>query len=225
MIGTTNRRTAGFTLVELLVTLAILAMMAGMLLGGLQSVAQFSQRTASRSATADGIAAAQRLLRDRIEQLRPVPEANSATGTVDANGDETSFTFLGPPLARAEPDSLWRYRITVTATGDLLLMHANSLDDRYSFASRATTGWQPVTLLRNVQTVRINYFGPRLTGVGRGWQVGWLRRPQPPALVRVRVTFRPGDPRTWPDLIVRPRASVNTACRIDILSGRCGAPA
>jgi general secretion pathway protein J len=222
MRPSTNRN-AGFTLVELLVTLAIVAMMATMLLGGLQTVARFGQRAADRTATDDGIAAAQRILRNRLETLRPVPELNSPT--VDANGDETSFTFVGPPLARAEPDSLWRYRIMVTATGDLLLMHANSLDDRYSFASRATTGWQPVTLLRNVQSVRINYFGERLVGPGRGWQVGWLRRPQPPALVRIRVTFRPGDARVWPDLIVRPRASVNTACRIDILSGRCGAPA
>jgi len=200
-------------------------MMATMLLGGLQSVAQFTAHTARRTATDDGIAAAQRILRDRLEQLTPVTEANSSVSTVDANGDETSFTFVGPPLARREPDSLWRYRIAINATGDLLLMHANSLDDRYSFASRATTGWQPVTLLRNVQSVRINYFGERLVGAGRGWQVGWLRRPQPPALVRIRVTFRPGDTRIWPDLIVRPRASVNTACRIDILSGRCGAPA
>lgn len=214
---------SGFTLVEMLVSLAILAMMATMLLGGLQSVAAFASRGYDRVQADDGIVAAQRVLRDRVEQLRAVINPSSGSAIVDANGDETSFTFLAPPLARAEPDSLWRYRIAATAAGDLVLYTANSLDDRYDFRSRDLRGWQPVTVLKDVAAVRINYFGERIGGSGSAWQIAWIYRPQPPALVRIRVTFKPGDRRVWPDLVIRPRANENTACKIDLLSGRCGA--
>ncbi len=213
----------GFTLVEMLVSLAVLGMMAAMLLNGLQTVSRFADRSLGQINDDDSIVAAQRVLRDRIEQLRTVLNPNSATPIVEANGDETSFDFIAPPLARAEPDSLWRYRIAATATGDLILYTANSLDDRYNFAMRDPQGWQPVPILKNVQTVRINYFGERLVGPGSAWQARWLQRPQPPALVRIRVSFRPGDRRVWRDLIVRPRATENSACKIDVLSGRCGA--
>jgi general secretion pathway protein J len=207
----------------MLVSLAILAMMGTMLLRGLHTVSGFTSRAHAEFNADDGIIAAQRLLRDRIEQLRAVINPNSAMAIVDANGDENSFTFVAPPLARSEPDSLWRYRITTTSTGDLLLFTANSLDDRYNFATRDVQGWRPITILKQVQTIRISYYGERLTGDGSAWQVIWLQRPQPPALVRIRVTFKPGDRRIWPDLIIRPRASENTACKIDLLSGRCGA--
>ncbi|WP_293880053.1 prepilin-type N-terminal cleavage/methylation domain-containing protein [Sphingomonas sp.] len=220
-----HRHEDGFTLVEMLVSLAVLAITAVMLLNGLQAVASFAQRTDRQGAADDSIVTAQRILRDRIEQLRAVTNPNSAVPIVDANGDEGSFTFLAPPLARAEPDSLSRYRILGTATGDLLIYSVNSLDDRYDFASRETRGWQPITLLRDVQSVRINYFGARLTGIGSAWQVDWQQRPQPPALVRIRITFRPGDPRVWPDLIVRSRSTENTACKIDLRTGLCGAAA
>lgn len=221
------KRTArdyGFTLIEMLVSLAILGMMATMLLGGLQTVGRFANRTVAQIDADDTVVAAQRLLRDRIEQLRPTINPNSAVAIVDANGDEGNFNFIAPPLARAEPDSLWRYRIVVTAAGDLLLLTANSLDDRYNFTAPDDAGWQPLTLLNNVRTVRINYFGERLAGFGSSWQVNWIQRPQPPALVRIRVSFRDGDRRRWPDLVIRPRATDNTACKIDVLSGRCGAP-
>ena len=222
--GLRYARDQGFTLVEMLVSLAILGMMAAMLLSGLQTVGMFAGRTVAQIDADDSVVAAQRLLRDRIEQLRPTINPNSSVAIVDANGDEANFNFIAPPLARAEPDSLWRYRIVVTAAGDLILLTANSLDDRFNFTARDDAGWQPLTLLNNVRVVRINYFGERLTGFGSSWQINWAQRPQPPALVRIRVAFRDGDRRRWPDLVIRPRATDNTACKIDLLTGRCGAP-
>lgn len=207
----------------MLVSLAVLGMVAAMLLDGLRTTSLFNRRSAGQFEADESVIAAQRVLRDRIEQLRPVVDPNSAVAIVDAVGDQSSFTFQSVPLARNEPDSLSRYRIILTPAGDLTLLTANSLDDRYDFALPGTKGWQPMTLLRNVQSFQINYFGARQTSAGTSWQINWFQRPQPPALVRIRVAFRPNDRRIWPDLIVRPRATDNTACRIDVLTGRCGA--
>lgn len=214
-------RRNGFTLVEMLVSLAVLSLVATMLLGGLQGVGAFVQRSDVRQAGFEEVASAHRLLRGRIEQLRPVVRQDSSIPQVDAQGDGGSFTFIAPPLDRAAPDALWRYRIIATAAGDLILYWANSLDDRYDFEA-GMAGWQPITLLKSVGAVAIDYMGEDLGGrSGRRWHASWAGRPQPPDLVRVRVTFRAGDRRSWPDLIVRPRATVNTACKIDALTGRC----
>ena len=102
-----------------------------------------------------------------------------------------------------------------------MLYWVSGLDNRFDFETRAATGWQPVTLLKRVKTLTINYFGQDVRAPGRRWQTSWIKRPQPPDLVRIRLGFANADRRVWPDLIVRPRATVNTACRIDALTGRC----
>jgi general secretion pathway protein J len=214
-------RANGFTLVEVLVSLAILAMFGAMLLAAFDKTALFLVRSRARFADQDSVGAAQMIVRGRIQQLRALTNPNGAMGVIDINGDATSLSFFAPPVDRDAPDALWRYRLTATAAGNLILYTANSLDDRFDFAARDTAGWQPITLLQNVKALNITYFGSDERGLARRWQTRWLLRAQPPELVRIRVQFDDGDRRVWPDLIVRPRATVNTACSIDPLTGTC----
>jgi general secretion pathway protein J len=211
----------GFTLVELLVSLAILAMFGAMLLASIDKTALFLVRSRTRFVDQDSIGSAQALVRGRIQQLRALARDNGATPLIDVNGDATSFSFFAPPVDRDAPDALWRYRLTATAAGQLILYTANSLDNRFDFAARETAGWQPITLLEGVKALNITYFGSDERGLTRSWQTRWIVRAQPPELVRIRVQFEDGDQRVWPDLIVRPRATVNTACKIDPLTGTC----
>ncbi len=213
---------AGFTLIEMLVSLLILGIVAAMLLQGLQTVGRFGPRSIQMLEADESIAAGQRILTDRLRQLRPVVDRNSVNPIIDALGDERSFSFIAPPPANAEPDSLWRYRIATTPAGELNLFTINTLDERQNSGDVNGRNWRTRKVIDNVQAIRINYYGPKPVGSGSGWQTAWRQRPQPPALVRISVIFRDGDRRGWPDLIVRPRATDNTACKIDALTGRCG---
>ena len=216
-----RRFETGFTLVELLVSLAILALFSAMLLGGLQRSATFFARAGDHEAADDRVGAAQLVLRTRLAQLRAISRANSSVPVVDFAGDRRSVTWIGPPLDRSAPDALWRYRVVLSSNGDLVLYFVSTLDDRYNFVARDTIGWQPVTLMENVRTLDIDYFGQDPNGTGLRWQTGWLARAQPPDLVRIRLGFAVGDRRVWPELIVRPMATTNTACHIDPLTARC----
>lgn len=212
----------GFTLIELLVALAVLGMAAAMMVATLNSV-WLALPQQKRGNEDQSVAAAQLILRSRLERLSAAVRMDSSEPIVDTQGDSRILSFAAPPLPRLGPDALQRYRLIVTPAGDLMLYTASSLDDRIDLRDRALIGWQPNRLLSGVQDIEISYFGPdRFSDSGR-WQKFWVDRPQPPSLIRIRLRFGPSDSRQWPDMIVRPRATVNAACRIQRSSGRCEA--
>lgn len=212
---------AGFTLVELLVSLALMGLMAALLGNTLYAAGRFSTDLSPRQASDGRIAAIQQLLRQRIERLRGVTSLNSSVALVDVRGNPQDFAFFAPAPGSGGPDMLQRFRLVRTATGDLILYQANGLDDRIDLNAKGMLGWRPHVLLRDVSYLGMSYFGIDPIAGSRRWQPQWHDRPQPPELIRIRVAFPSGDKRRWPALIVRPRATVNTACRIDVLTGKC----
>jgi general secretion pathway protein J len=215
-------REAGFTLIEMLVTLAILGLVSSLFAGLLGSVAQVSARV-ERLRQDASVDAAQRVLRARIEALAPVVRTDSSDAIVDARGDTRMFSFAAPPPDAHAPAALQFYRLTLSPGGDLVLYSASTLNDRIDLRDPALTGWAPVRLLGNVARLDFAYYGPDRFSPEDRWQAFWIDRPQPPALVRIRLRLAEGDRRNWADLVVRPRATVNTVCRILRSSGRCEA--
>lgn len=218
-----RRRAAarGFTLIELLVGLAILGLMAGMLVAGLGSAGLMSARARAVSEALEPVAAAQMVLRGRIERLSAVPRLTSSTPMVDISGDERAFDFTGAPPDRDMPDALYRYRLAMTSGGDVMLYSAPVIAEGTAPGEPPTVSWNAIRLVRGAAAMQIAYFGAAPPDNGLHWQGFWADRPQPPDLVRIRIAFAGGDRRMWPDLIVRPRATVNRACRISPTSGRC----
>lgn len=213
---------AGFTLMELLVALAVLAMAAGLLvaaLGGASAALPLAQRPQRD----ESVIAAQRILRARLERMTPVVRMDSTEQIVDARGYPRQFGFAAPPLDRAGPGALQRFRLMLTSTGDLVLFSASGLDDSIDLNDPSLVGWQATKLLGGVRDIDLAYYGADRLDPDERWQQFWIDRAQPPALVRVRLRFDDGDRRRWPDLVVRPRATVNAVCRINRASGRCEA--
>lgn len=167
---------AGFSLVEMLVVLAMLAMVAGLLAGGLGLARAALARMAH--VPPDDIATAQRILRGRIERTAP----GSLAGT------DRSLAFIAPPTHRDAPGAMIRFQLARSAAGDLALL--------------GRAGERPLILLAGIASIDIAYDAQ---GSGHGWRRSWTARDMP-GLVRVRIAFPAGDARTWPDLIVHPRA-------------------
>jgi general secretion pathway protein J len=215
------RHEAGFTLIEMLVSLAILGLAAAMLAGGIGLAGRFSLQTAHRAEAAETTIAAQSILRERLAAMTPLPRLDSGTPIVDAEGNSGVFTFYSTPSVAQAPDSSWRYRLLVSATGDLILFSANALDARLDLDGRGTTGWSATPLLAGVSRMAIGYYGPDPINGGRRWQANWIGQGALPELIRVRLDFPGGDTRRWPDLVVRPRATLSRRCTPDPLTGRC----
>lgn len=215
------KRANGFTLIELLVGLAILGLIAGMLVAGLGTTGLMAQRARASSAALEPVAAAQLVLRGRLERLRAVPRLTAGSGVVDIAGTPKAFDFTGAPPDRDMPDALFRYRLALTTGGDVMLYATPVVATDLMSGAEQTRSWRAIRLAARATAIQLSYYGVDPLGGGQRWQDVWRDRPQPPDLIRVRVAFAPGDPRRWPDLIARPRATINNACRLDPVSGRC----
>lgn len=166
----------GFSLIEMLVVLAVLGMVAGLMAGGLGLASAAMDRLAR--VPPDDVTTAQQIVRERIERLAP----GSLAGT------DRTLTFTAPPLDRDAPGAMAQFRLLRTPAGDLAL--------------HTPASGRPTVLLTRIAGLQIAYDA---TGSGRGWRRSWTAR-ETPRLVRLRVILPPGDSRIWPDLVAHPQA-------------------
>ena len=64
------------------------------------------------------------------------------------------------------------------------------------------------TLIDDISGLQIAYYGSLERDSAAGWLDQWTGFRGLPQLIRVRVSFPPGDPRQWADLVIAPRLYV-----------------
>lgn len=205
---------SGFTLVELLVALAVLALAAAIVAAGLTGAGRAWAGGDGRRQAGEAVEAAQAVLRARIEQTVPVTQGSGAFAMIDFSGSDTVLSFLAPPAVAAGEGALRHYTLRLGGDGGLVL--SSLPDGRLNGAPPP----REERILAGVGGIDLAYFGREADGRGF-WRDGWQGARALPELVRLRVRFPPGDRRWWPELIIRPGATVDTGCRLDRASGRC----
>jgi len=219
------RRTAqeGFTLVELLVAMALLALLSALLLGGLRM---------SRAAVVRGEAATERLLRTelglavmrrQLEEADPLPLGTAAAPRIAFTGDAQNIVFIAPPgayLALGGEEITWLVIEPGTGGARIVL--------RYRPLDRAADHWPPTLDARDMQSVvlldgaagaQFAYFGRLDPADDAQWQTEWRDASALPGLIRFSVA-------TLPDLVVNPRLGrpINSALLPGAALCRRGAP-
>jgi general secretion pathway protein J len=202
---------AGFTLVEALVTLALMAGVGLMLLTGMQLL---HRREPGRGGGARSVESAQLWLRSRLTRAFPLTSLRTGTPMVDFDGQAETVAFVAPPPDAEAPDAVEHYSLAVSPAGDLQLQMVSDLaiDPEQK---------RDLKLLSGATTLKLDYFGPAPPDNQPRWRSSWQQQPSLPALVRIRVGFPPGDRRVWPDLIIDPRATLDSQCVIVKATGLC----
>lgn len=213
---------SGFTLTELLVSIAVLSLTATLLLSGVMTATAITRDTDRDARALDEVAAAQIILRDRIALLRPVKRLDLSEPLMDVAGNDRLFEFYSVPAAGSREGGVRKYRLMLTSAGDLVLYHIPELTDRVDPRALAMVGWKPVTLLGGASTLAIGYYGATHADPQRRWRSFWRDNATAPELVRVRVGFVGSDRRFWPELVVRPGPKLDLGCDPETGTRICG---
>lgn len=203
---------AGFTLIELLVTITLVSMLLLLLFGGLRFGVRAWDGSQAHGVRTDELRLVQGILRREIEQAYPAYDATDPVHpVVDFRGGADSLAFLAPAPQAAETTGRSRIAIRMERVGGQLQLAMHGAPE---LASGQGDAWS-APLLRNVAAVQFAFFD------SAGWHPDWKNMNAMPVLVRVRVKFRPGDGRVWPDLIVAPRIGTDAGCVYDYTTMHC----
>jgi len=190
-----GRRTqeAGLTLIELLVSLALLAVLTAFLAGGLM----FGRRgfKADRNAGIETEAdEAINVISRLIGSAFPVQiDAERAIRAAAFDGGEEAISFIG--LSGGHGLSGGPARFNVKCDGGDLVIHVSG--------SRAEAGElvAPIAVLGGVRSVQFGYFGKAASAGQPGWQTEWHDSDHLPYLVSIKINFK-DERRDQPPVLV-----------------------
>ncbi|MGC1495033.1 MAG: prepilin-type N-terminal cleavage/methylation domain-containing protein [Sulfitobacter sp.] len=180
---------SGLSLFELLVALALLALIATGLVGALGLAVNVWERSAAISASTEEIALRSRL---RIWLRQATPTSRLAPFPVRFAGQTDGFTFVTLSETPFAPEAA-ALRIGVTASGNTLTLTAQAIDDDGSGLSQIDG-----ILAENI-TPRFSYYSK--TANPPVWQETWDDTAQLPDLVRIQAPE--GSTPEWPDFVVK----------------------
>lgn len=211
----------GFTLIEMAVALAIVAMIAVVLFEGLRFSQRAHEKVVERGGDSWQIFASQRLIRSLLESAYPrEPAATELVPVFGIEGDREKMSVLaGAPLASGG-SGLQRYEIeprrnSKGRTDVVVRWRADPAAD-----SQATDSTAEEVLIGDVAAVKWAYLDAE-RNTEPTWLDQWRGRASLPRLVRLQVSFPSGDPRTWPELVVSPRITDDANCAFDVVAQRC----
>lgn len=220
-----GRTDAGFTLLELLVAMTVLGVLTGLLASGLSFGTRIWERERNQLDTTSDLQLVQDVLRRILTQALPLsaPAAAGDAQTASFAGSDTSVAFLGPPPAQSLAGGVYAYRLLlqVAADGTRLVLdwrlqppQGSKVRTRVTNAPSEEqdqfTGEHEVILLNALGNAEFSFFGASEEGSAATWRKEWRDASKLPQLVRLKIGFRPGDRRTWPDLLVAPRITLES---------------
>jgi general secretion pathway protein J len=186
-----QRANAGFTLVEMLVSLALLAVMTVYALSALFSLRVFN-RVAERVSIQSEVDASARHLREAIGGMRPVfAMGQDNEPALVFHGRSNSIEFVSASNGTRETGGLYQTRYRVDSNGALI-------SERTIFRDGPVGAPNVVKLIGGVIGMDIKYHGkPHDSAVD-----DWTPKDTLPNAVEIMLKFKSEDDRDWTPLIV-----------------------
>lgn len=210
---------AGFTLVELLVALALFSLLVTLLFDNIRFGLHAWQRGSAHIEHVEHSMVSQDLVRRLIGNLYPMVVTEGGPPRIDFDGSKDGVSLLGSAPIVANGGGRFRFRFSVERhqeRTDLVMRSTPELADPQESSMTTRT-----LLLSDIDRAEFSYLGEAAAGRSVQWSDHWTRRSDVPKLVRVRVVFRSGDERVWPELLVAPRIAADVSCIYDPITMRC----
>jgi len=217
-------RAGGFTLVELIVALVLMAGISAILFGSLSLAARSWDGGEEKSVQASDMRQTQTYLRAQIAAQYPQRLWKAAELPLLFSGERDEIRYAAVLPERVAEGGVYYFRVAVARAGEKsLLVQERVVPDLAVPDEPAFRDADRSVLAEGIEELRISYLG-RDAGASDvdapTWRDRWDDRQRLPLLVRIDV--KPVKGAAWPTLVVEPRRSLEAGCRIwDPGRGRC----
>jgi general secretion pathway protein J len=209
------RAIGGFTLVELLIALVLMALISALLFGSLKVAGRSSDAGDAKAEATASMRLASDFLRTEIEEQHPQRMRHIAEFPLLFSGAPDQLEFAAPVPSRIQGGGVWLYRLRVATDGDKsTLVLDRMVPDVNAQALPQFTGNDRSVLADDITDIKLQYFG-RDDGadasVAPTWRDRWDSRQTLPLEIRIDVTPARGS--AWPTIYASPRNAPEAGCR------------
>ena len=204
----------GFTLVELMIALVLMAVIAALLYGSLSLAARSWDGGEAKMQQVGDLRTTQTYLRSQLSSAYPQRMLKIAEFPLLFTGERDEMRYAAALPPRVAEGGVYYFRLTVVRDGNRsLLVQERMIPDVNALEVPEFRDADRSILAEGVAEVRIAYFG-RPAGsadaVPPSWLEHWDDPQQLPMLIRIDVKAEKGPP--WPTLVVEPRRSPAAGC-------------
>ncbi|MGD8956235.1 MAG: prepilin-type N-terminal cleavage/methylation domain-containing protein [Chromatiaceae bacterium] len=201
-VAPARRRRAGFTLVEVVITLTIMALIMLGLVSALATFGQSRSRVEVQLARIDDVRLVSAFLRVTLSRSSSAYNGRGRSAVAMFQGDARQLRWLGVMPARHGVGGLYQFRLSVVEGPDA--SEALQLQYLPYTGGGLETIWEAAptrALVSDISDFGLAYHGGEDDAL---WQEDWIAQERAPQLVRMLIG---AGGRDWPELVIRVRST------------------
>jgi general secretion pathway protein J len=216
--------TRGFTLIEVLAAMTLLALLATVLLGTVRNAEQSTTAATNANERSEQYTRTHSFLSEHIANALPLRWRREANQPLKFVGSNSSITYLAPITSFIADGGVMWWQLGLRSNGEKKQLTLTRLpqDPEVKEVPDLKDG-EVIVLADRIDGLTLSYFDPgedpAAQPEGGSWVDAWDENTRMPSLVRIRITEVGGY--RWPELIVPLKISQSIGCNFDFAKQRC----